>query len=214
MRGGKAGGKGGASTAGKDNSCFNCGGAHWIAECPKPRTDNKGGGGGKAGGKQPKGGKGGGKSKNDGGGKAKGGGKGGKPPGGKPEKVPLTDEEKKKLPCAYAQTKWHGGKGCNNNLCPFNHNQVATQEEYDKLYKPWGRYTPRGSDKFGGAAKPSTPVGTPRIFAMKADYNLFCKAYLKCPGQASPDGDGSCNKVHASSSETKLKIKNDKQSRA
>ena len=115
--------------------CEYCGGGHKTQNCRASSVERAAALKGHPKGKSQKGkgkdqkGKGKGKDQK---GKGKGpGGKPGGPPGlGKP---PM---DKKKIPCTYFQTEFHGGK-CELADCPFLHVKVKTQEEYDQLYKPW-----------------------------------------------------------------------------
>jgi hypothetical protein len=200
--GGKNGGKGDGKKGGpRDNSCYECGGPHWIRDCPKL------------------------KDRPEGKGKGKGKGKGGK--------NKLTDQQRAEVLCTFYQVKWLGGVGCRDKNCKFKHVLANSQEEADKLYKPWSlskqtsaATTPRESTP-RTPKKPNTPVPSPKssprgaksggkgkkksTFNLAANYSMFCKQGPECVGRAPPGGDGSCERVHCDKSEADHIIRREKE---
>ena len=190
---------------GKGKECFKCGSdQHWIRDCPK-NDDGKGDAGTKG-------------KKGDQKGKQQGKEGKGKTNSG------LTNAQKAEIPCAYFQTKWHGGE-CKNNNCPFAHSEVATQAEYDALYKPWEHRRTGSTPRAGNTPRGNTPrAGSPggkkgdgkkgnrespkegKPFAEAANYSLFCRKGNECPGRAAPEGDGSCGKIHCTREEAERHI--------
>ena len=62
------------------------------------------------------------------------------------------------MKCAYFQTKWNNGKTCRSaDGCQFLHEECKTQDEYDKLFKPWDRKRSQSRDqkKDSGDWRPS-----------------------------------------------------------
>ena len=204
--GGKNGGKKGDGKKGgqRDNSCYECGGPHWIRDCPKL------------------------KDRPEGKGKGKGKGKGGK--------TKLTDQQRAETLCTFYQVKWLGGVGCKDKTCKFKHVLAGSQEEADKLYKPYSlsrqtsaANTPRDSALSTPRTpkKQNTPVPSPKssprgsksagkgkkknTFHLAANYNMFCRHGPECGGRAPPDGDGSCERIHCSKSEADHIIRREKE---
>ena len=132
---------------------------------------------------------------------------------------PKTAEERKKVKCAYFQTKFNGGYTCpRGDSCGFDHTECASKKEYLRLPKP-RRLTPPGTPTQTPAqsAVPSptstpgtTPTMTPRDgmeatgtrktgTSEKRSENktpVQCPYGANCKGAPSPVGDGSCKNLH------------------
>ena len=79
----------------------------------------------------------------------------------------------------------------------------------DALYKPWEHntsksnpppdFSARGMGGATGKGKDSsrTPSQSPRAYANRADWGLFCRKCMDCPGRE----DGTCTKLHTTQEE-------------
>jgi hypothetical protein len=119
---------------------------------------------------------------------------------------PGTDSNKKyDTKCAYYQTLFNGGGKCTfGDRCHYIHELVSSRAEYDALYKPWEdtekKVSPRegsmgdkgGKGGFKGKSNQSKS-NSPRAFAANADWGMFCRQCMECPGLASQ----TCPKIHA-----------------
>ena len=108
-------------------------------------------------------------------------------------------KEQTNIKCPWFQTEYNFGRTCwNGEGCWLLHEKVRSQQEYDNLSKPWGSPSQAGSEKSQSSAK---------AFASAADYNLYCRKYLECPGRSvAIGGDGSCTKTHCAEGEAKAHI--------
>ena len=73
--------------------------------------------------------------------------------------------------------------------------------------------SPGGKDRTGKGGKGKTDKSTAPAkpaFAMRANWQSICQKCLECPGQTSPDGDGSCTKIHMCRAEALRHIAEDK----
>ena len=125
-------------------------------------------------------------------------------------------------PCIFYQSKFNGGQTCKYpKWCIRPHRECKNQEEYDAIPKPanWKptterKATPRDTasprdgpkgGKGGKGGKPdakakATPKAKAFVFAQRADYGTFCKAFGECPGRID-GGDGTCLKAHTTKQE-------------
>ena len=115
---------------------------------------------------------------------------------------PTTAEERKKVKCAYFQTKFNGGWTCpRGDSCGFDHTECSSLAEYRKLPKP-PRLTPPVSPSQSLATSPrnsprqQNALPTRPKESSESKTPQLCPNGANCKGAPPPVGDGSCKNQH------------------